>query len=265
MFLPKENRRLYFDLLGPEGAAQTVCLAHSLTADSSMWAEQVPELLASGYRVLRVDMRGHGASETVFGDYTMDELADDAAHVITALDIGPVDFVGLSIGGMLGQSLALRYPDLIRSALFADTLPASVPAAESVWIERKRTVQDAQSLAPLAESTMARWLTAEFREKRPGRWRQIFESILVTDVAGFLGCVHAVRSFDFTGRLGELKPPALVVCGANDQGTPASENRRMSEMIPGGKYVEIADCQHFPNVERPDEFNRILIDWLNRS
>lgn len=265
MFLPKGDRRIYFDLLGSDGAARTVCMTHSLTADSSMWAEQVPELLAAGFRVLRIDMRGHGSSDTVYGDYTMDELADDVAYVISALDAGPVDFVGLSIGGMLGQSLALRYPELIRTALFADTLPAAVPAAEPVWIERKRTAQEAQSLAPLAEGTMARWLTDEFRERRPERWRQIHESILATDVSGFLGCIHAVRTFDYTGQLGDLKAPVLVMCGADDPGTPARENRRMSEMIPGSQYVEIADCRHFPNVERPEQFNRAMIDWLAGS
>lgn len=263
MFLPKANRRIFFDLLGSDEAARTVCLSHSLTADSSMWAEQVPQLLAAGFKVLRVDMRGHGSSDTVHGDYTMDELADDVAYVISALKVGPVDFVGLSIGGMLGQSLALRYPELIRTAIFADTLPAAVPAAEPVWIERKRTAQEAQSLAPLAESTMARWLTVEFRENRPERWRQIYESILATDVSGFLGCVHAVRTFDFTRQLGGLNTPTLIICGADDPGTPAQENRRMAEMIPGARYVEIADSRHFPNVERPDQFNRTMIDWLN--
>lgn len=262
MFLRKDTRRIFFDLLGSDDAERTVCLSHSLTADSSMWAEQVPDLLAAGFRVLRVDMRGHGSSDTVYGDYTMEELADDVAYVITALEIGPVDFLGLSIGGMLGQSLAIRYPELLRTAIFADTLPAAVPAAEPVWIERKQVAQEAQSLAPLADGTMARWLTDAFRQRRPERWSQIYESILATDVSGFLGCVHAVRTFDFTDRLGELKTPTLILCGADDPGTPAHENRRLSEMIPGSNYVEIADCRHFPNVERPEQFNQVMIDWL---
>src|SRR5579863_6203553 len=107
MLLPLQGRRIAYDLLGPE-TAPTVCITHSLAADGGSWAEQVPALLAGGFRVLRLDMRGHGGSDAVAGDYTMDQLAADVAGAIEALGVAPVHYIGLSIGGMIGQAFALN-------------------------------------------------------------------------------------------------------------------------------------------------------------
>src|ERR1700731_1789781 len=103
MLLPLEGRRLYYDLAGPDNGP-VVCFTHSLSSDSGMWAEQVPALLAAGFPGLRLDMRGHGGSDPVAGDYTMDQLAADVAAVIEALGIGKLHYIGLSIGGVIGQA-----------------------------------------------------------------------------------------------------------------------------------------------------------------
>src|ERR1035441_8823241 len=102
MLLPLNVRNIAYDLIGSE-TAPVVCMTHSLASDGGMWAEQVPGLLAAGFRVLRIDMRGHGGSDPVSGDYTMSQLAGDVAAVLDALSIPRVHFIGLSIGGMLGQ------------------------------------------------------------------------------------------------------------------------------------------------------------------
>src|SRR5271163_4976237 len=99
MLLPLQGRRIAYDLIGPEDAP-TVCITHSLASDGGSWAEQVPALLAGGFRVLRLDMRGHGGSDPVTGDYTMNQLAGDVASVIEALGFARVHYIGLSIGGM---------------------------------------------------------------------------------------------------------------------------------------------------------------------
>src|SRR5215831_21241404 len=116
MLLPLDGRNIAYDLAGPENAP-VVCMTHSLASDGGMWAEQVPPLLAAGYRVLRLDMRGHGGSDPVAGDYTMAQLADDAAEALDFLGISRVHFIGLSIGGMLGQAFAIKHGQRLISAM----------------------------------------------------------------------------------------------------------------------------------------------------
>jgi 3-oxoadipate enol-lactonase len=261
MLLSLTGRRLYYDLVGPEDAP-VVCITHSLASDSGMWAEQMPPLLQAGFRVLRVDMRGHGGSDPVAGDYTMKALGGDVAMVLDALSLARVHYVGLSIGGMIGQAFAIEHGAKLISALWSDTLPASPKGAADQWAQRMNTVRQANSLEPLADPTMERWFTDAFKPMKPGRWKQIRDTVAATTPAGYLVCSAAIMNFDFTTQLPMLRVPTLVVCGAEDPGTPASENRRLAGLVPGGRYEEIADARHFPNVEQPEAFNRIMMGWL---
>ena len=261
MLLPLQGRRIAYDLVGPEDAP-TVCITHSLASDGGSWAEQVPALLQGGFRVLRLDMRGHGGSSPVDGDYTMPALADDVAQALAALAIPRVHYIGLSIGGMIGQAFALAHGERLISAMWCDTLPASPSHARDLWQQRINTVRGANSLEPLADQTVERWLTDDFKAKHPGRYRQIRDTVVGTTPAGYLGCCAAILDFDFQPRLPEVRVPVLVVCGADDAGTPAADNRKLAGLVPGARYEEMAACRHFPNVERPDEFNRIMMGWL---
>jgi len=261
MLLPLDGRRLAYDLLGPCDAP-TVCVTHSLASDGGSWAEQVPALLQGGFRVLRLDMRGHGGSGPVGGDYTMAALADDVAAVLAALAIPRVHYIGLSIGGMIGQAFALAHGERLISALWCDTLPASPQGAGDIWAERINTVRNANSLLPLADATVERWLTGAFKARNPGRWRQIRDTVVGTTPAGYLGCCAAILDFDFAPRLPAVRVPTLVLCGSEDAGTPPSENRRLASLVPGARYEEMAGCRHFPNVEMPAAFNRIMLHWL---
>jgi 3-oxoadipate enol-lactonase len=261
MLLPLQGRNIAYDLVGPDNAP-TVCITHSLASDGGSWAEQVPALLQAGFRVLRIDMRGHGGSDPVPGDYTMRALADDVAGVLQALAIPRIHYIGLSIGGMIGQAFALAHGERLISAMWCDTLPASPKGAAEIWAQRIKTVRDADSLAPIADGTVERWLTDSFKAKNPGRWKQIRDTVSGTTPAGYLGCCAAILDFDFVPQLPSVRVPLLVVCGADDPGTPASENRRLAGLVSGARYEEIAGMKHFPNVEAPDPFNRIMLGWL---
>jgi 3-oxoadipate enol-lactonase len=261
MLVNLDRRRLYYDLTGP-AEGPVVCITHSLASDSGMWAEQMVPLLAKGFRVLRIDMRGHGGSDPVSGDYTMQALASDTAAVIDALGIDRVHYIGLSIGGMIGQAFAIAHGAKLRSAMLCDTMPATPAGAAEQWGPRIKAVRDANSVAPLADATMERWFTDAFKPHNPGRWKEIRETIAGTTAAGYLGCSAAILNFDFTSQLSSLRVPTLVVCGAEDPGTPPAGNKKIAELVPGGRYEEIASARHFPNVERPDAFNRIMMGWL---
>ena len=141
MLLSLNGRRVYFDLAGPQDAP-VVCFTHSLNSDGGMWVEQMVPLLGAGYRVLRLDMRGHGGSAPVDGDYTMDELAADVKGALDVLGIKKVHYIGLRIGGMIGQGFALGHPDRLLSCL-CDTQPSTPPGSAGAWDERKAIVRKA--------------------------------------------------------------------------------------------------------------------------
>ena len=261
MLLPLQGRNIAYDLIGPD-TAPVVCMTHSLASDGGMWAEQMPPLLAAGFRVLRIDMRGHGGSGPVQGPYTMSQLAADVVAVLDVLSIPKVHYIGLSIGGMIGQALAIEHGGRMLSAMWCDTMPATPPGGDQIWAERMKVVQDAGSLLPLADVTVERWLTDAVKSRNPGRWKQIRDTVVGTSAAGYLGCSAAIRNFSFVDQLPSLRLPVLTVCGSDDAGTPPEANRRIASLVPGGRYEEIAAARHFPNVEHPDTFNRIMMGWL---
>jgi 3-oxoadipate enol-lactonase len=261
MFRMIGRRRLRYDLIGK--GPRTVFLVHALAADSGMWAEQVPVLLARGFSILRVDLRGHGGSDPVPGDYTLEELASDMAILIEALNIGPVDYVGLSVGGMIGEALALRFGRSIASLMLCESPPAALKNAREIWAPRMAAARSANSLDPIADATMERWLTPAFRARDPNRWQQIRDTVAATTVEGYCGAVAALSHFDFTAELPDVRVPALVLYGEDDKATSHEENERLARLIPGGRFIAFPGARHLPNVEDPDRFNAILCDWLD--
>ena len=263
MLINLAGRRLYYDIQGPENAP-VVCFTHSLASDGGMWAEQMPPLMAAGYRIVRLDMRGHGGSDPVAGDYTMAALADDVAAALDFLGLAKVHYIGLSIGGMIGQAFAIGHGQRLLSMMLCDTSPQSPPNAKEAWEPRIEIVKKAGSLSPLADPTMERWFTDAFKPKSPARWKQIQSTIAGTTPAGYLGCAAAIMNFDFVPKLPSVKVPTLTVCGADDQGTPPAANKLIASLVPGGRYEEIPAARHFPNVERAEIFNRIMMEWLGK-
>jgi 3-oxoadipate enol-lactonase len=110
---------------------------------------------------------------------------------------------------------------------------------------------------------MDRYLSPAFQAKNPSRWKQLRDTVVGTTPAGYLGCSAAILDFDFTARLPALRLPVLVVCGEEDAGTPAAENRRLASLVPAARYEEIPGMRHFPNVEAPAAFNKIMLAWLD--
>jgi 3-oxoadipate enol-lactonase len=163
---------------------------------------------------------------------------------------------------MIGQGFALAYPDRLLSLTLCDTQPSTPPGSAASWDERKDAVRKAGSLKTLADSTMERWFTDEFKKVNPVRWREIRDTISGTTPAGFLGCASAIQNFDYESRLTTIKAPTLVICGDEDPGTPPDRNQLIASKVPGGRYEGIARARHLPNIERPDQFNRVMMSWL---
>jgi 3-oxoadipate enol-lactonase len=262
MLLPINQRNICFDLIGPDEGS-VVCFGHSLSSDSGMWAEQVPVLLAAGYRVLRVDMRGHGGSDPVAGEYPMEDIADDTARVIEALGVGSVHYIGLSIGGMYGQALGFRHTAKVKSLMLCDTRSAAPPGDKARRAPVIDAVRKANSLEPMADDAMARWFTPEFKARNPARWKQMRDTIVGTTPEGYIGCATAIYNFNFTAQDTGIKAPTLVTRGSGDKGSSPEENRLLVSVIPNAKYEELAGARHIGNIECADEFNRMMMNWLS--
>lgn len=261
MLVPLPGRNICYDLVGPE-SGQVVAFSHSLAADLGMWAEQVPALTAAGYRALRIDLRGHGGSGAPPAPCTIDGLADDVVAVMDAAGVDRCHFVGLSIGGMIGQSLGLRHATRARSLMLCDTQTESPADAATRWGPRIEAINSAGSLEPIADATLARWFTEDFRKKRPARWKQVRDSIVGCTPTGYTGCAQAIGNFNFTAQLGGVKTPALVVCGTDDPSAHPDETRKIAALFPNGRYDDFKGARHLPNVEQPEAFNRVLLAWL---
>ncbi len=263
MLLPLSRGNLYYDLVGPE-SGPVVCFAHALAADSGMWAEQVPVLAGAGFRVLRIDMRGHGGSAAVEGACTMDELAGDVIAVVDALRIQQFHFVGLSIGGMFGQTLGIKHGSRLKSLMLCNTSAASPADSKERWGPRIVAVREVNSLRPVADATLERWLTDRFRENHPARWQQIFDTVIGTTPQGYIGCATAIQNFDHTGDLHSISSPALLLFGVDDANVESGAARQIAGLLPNGRYEEIgAGARHLPNVEFPEIFNRLMMGWLD--
>lgn len=245
-----------------EGEGPWLTLSHSLACNLNMWDPQMA-VLTKKFKVLRFDTRGHGQSSAPSGEYTLDQLADDVKGLLDALNIKQTHWAGLSMGGMIGQAFALKYPGVFLSMVLADTTSRRPPDAAKMWGERIATARE-KGMEPLVESTLARWFTEPYRKAQPGVMQRIGDGIRKTPVAGFIGCCHAIARVDYLDRLKEIKIPALVMVGEHDHGTPPEAARVIHQNLPGSELKIIPSAAHLSNIEQADEFNKAMMSFFDR-
>ncbi|HEX5478002.1 MAG TPA: 3-oxoadipate enol-lactonase [Burkholderiales bacterium] len=248
-----------YEIHGKEGAPW-LAFSHSLACDLRMWDGQV-EAFKDRFRILTYDTRGHGASAAPKGAYTLEQMADDLHGLLAHLKIDKLHFCGLSMGGMIGQTFALKYPGKFASLTLADTSSGYPAGTVAIWEERIRTVE-AKGMGALVQSTVERWFTPPFREKAKDKVAKIAAQIERTPPAGYIGCCHAIPRLNLTARLKEIQCPTLVICGEDDAGTPPAMARTIHENLAGSKLVLIPQAAHLSNLEQPEAFNRALREFL---
>jgi 3-oxoadipate enol-lactonase len=246
---------LYYELHGSEGAPWLI-FSHSLACTVRMWDPQIAAF-KDRYRILAYDMRGHGQSAAPAGPYTLDMLADDVLALMRELKIDRACYVGLSIGGMIGQHLALKEPKRFEKMVLADTGHTQTPETIKQWEERIRIAQ-AQGMKPLVAGTMERWFTPAFRDRPQAK--RIAELIAATPVAGYVGCGQAIMKLNTTGRLKDIKLPVLALTGEAD--AAAGGTKYIGEHLPGAEFVNIPQAAHIANIEQPEKFNQALREFL---
>jgi 3-oxoadipate enol-lactonase len=238
-----------------------VLLSHGLATDLSMW-DELTDALKDRYRVLRYDARGHGGTAAPAGDYTLDQLVADAAGILDALSVQQAHFCGLSMGGMVGLGLMLDHPTRIRSAVIADSRHTTTPEFTKAWHERAEAVRQG-GIAAIVHSTVERWSSAGLAARAPAVVTRMERMIRNTSPAGYCGCAAALARLDYGHRLGEIRTPALVLCGTEDHGAPPENTRQMHGMIEGSRFLEIAQAGHISNIEKPAIFNAAVLELFD--
>lgn len=251
---------LRYELAGPEGAPLVV-LSNSLSTDASMWDPQWP-MLTSRWRVLRYDTRGHGRSEVVPAPYTMEQLAGDMAGLIEHAGIGAAHVVGLSLGGMTAQVLALRRPDLVRSLCLVATTAQPPFHGREIWDERIAHLRAVGHFGKMFPGMMDRWLSMRFRRSDAAGFAHIRRMVMDTPVEGYIGCCEAIAGFDVRAHLPGISVPTLIIAGEEDSGTTVEDAEDIRGGMLSARLEVIAGARHLLNWCRAAEFSRQLEAWL---
>lgn len=257
-FVVSGKTRIFYRLEGAEGAP-VLALSHSISTDHGMWEPQAHDLVPH-FQILRYDTRGHGASSVPDGEYTIDELAQDFLELLDALKLRRVAFCGLSMGGAIGQQLALLAPERLTALVLANTGPR-IGTIES-WNSRIAAVRQG-GMAAIVGPVMQRFFSAESLARRKPYVSSVRSVFLGTDPSGYLGCCAALRDFDATDNLKKIATPTLVIGGDNDVSTPwAGCSEILAREIPGARAVRLPTT-HLSNLERPHAFTAALTDFLS--
>ena len=261
MFIEVNGIKMNYELSGKE-QAPVVVLSHSLACSMLMWTPQL-ELLESAFRVLRYDTRGHGGSDAPAGPYSLAQLVDDAIGMLDGLAFDRVHWIGVSMGGMIGQGIALNHAERLESLVLADTAAIISDEAQPVWQERIDAV-GREGMTAVSEPTLERWFTPGYLKRKPPEIDQIRQQILMTPVAGYIGCSEAIRRLNYLDQLASIQTPTLIMVGADDPGTPVAASEAMHARIPGSKLEVIPSAAHLANIEQAEIFNANLMTFLQQ-
>ena len=250
--------RLHYRVDGPEDGAPVV-FANSLGTDLRLWDKVLP-LLPDGLRIVRFDKRGHGLSSTPKAPYSMGGLITDVGRLLDHLDVRDAMFVGLSIGGMIAQGLAVKRLDVIRSVVLSNT--GAKIGNPPLWADRIAAVER-HGIESLADAVMERWFSTDFRATPE---LEIWRNMLVQQTRdGYAGCSAAISGTDFYTSTSGLRLPALGIAGSEDGSTPPDLVRETVDLIPGSKFHLIRKAGHLPCVEQPEEYARVLTDFMHAT
>ncbi len=241
-------------------AGLPIVFANSLGTDLRLWDKVVYRLPASDYRLIRFDKRGHGLSSCPPAPYSMEELVEDTEQFLDLIGVESCIFVGLSMGGMIGQMLASRQPQRVKALVLSNT--GAKMGEASMWQDRITRIREG-GIESLADPIMERWFSKGFLETAEcAAWRNMLTR---TPVEGYIGCCAAIAGTDLTETTSRLRLPVLGIGGADDLASPPSLVRATTELVPGSRYVEIPDAGHLPCVEQPYHYTNHLMGFIKEA
>jgi 3-oxoadipate enol-lactonase len=237
------------------GDGPDVVFAHALGLDRQIWDDVAYHL--PDHRTIRIDMRGHGRSGVPDGPYTMGGLIADTEAVCDALDVRDAVFVGLSVGGMIGQGLAVKRLDMLRGLVLSNT--AAKFGQPGPWQERAALVRK-QGMKAVADMTLEKWFGPKDRDGAAATWAR--ERLLQCDPEGYAGCCEAIAGTDFYSPTSGLRLPTLGIAGDRDGSTPPDLVRETVELIPGAEFKLMRGSGHLPCLDAPSDYARLLYGFF---
>lgn len=255
--LTRDQRACYYRLDGADDRP-VVVLSHSLGLDHGMWDAQAADLTPH-FRVLRYDIRGHGASSAPRGDYTMAALGEDVLALADVCGIDRFAFCGLSLGGMIGQWLGAHAAGRLTHLILANT---TARVSEPQAMEARRQTVLGDGMPAVADMVMARFFSPAALGSGAPAIASVRRTLLATDPHGYAGCCAAIRDMDQTALLPSIAAPTLVISGDLDVAMPwEGHGSVLTASIPGARAVRLP-AAHLSNLERPRSFSRALLDFL---
>lgn len=248
---------LHYRLAGPADAP-AIALVNSLGTDARIW-DGVIARLATRYRLLSFDMRGHGLSDTPSGPYGLDDHIADLTGLLAHVGIDRLALAGVSVGGIIAQGFALRVPERLTGLVLCNTAPKV--GDQAGWNDRMAVVER-QGMAPIVDAVMARWFSPGFRQERPDElagWRNLF---LRSDAAGYVATCATLRDTDLGDQISAITTPTLVVAGSDDLATPVDLVRRCAQAIPGARLEVLSGTGHLPSIEQPAALAALIDHFL---
>lgn len=259
-FIDRDGVRIACRVDGDQSKdAPTLVFSNSLGSTMQLWDPVLPHL-PSGARIIRFDLRGHGGSDVPAPPYSMGSMVSDAAAVCDHFAVQDALMVGLSVGGMVTQGLAVKRPDLVRAMVLSCT--AAKIGNPNLWQNRIDAVR-AQGLSGMAETILDRWFGKDFRHSPQARqWRDMLTSI---SVDGYTGVCAAIAGTDFYTPTSGLRIPTLGIAGSEDPSTPPDLVRETVDLIPGSQFKLMRRAGHLPCVEQPEAFAANLRDFIEAT
>jgi len=254
-FVNLDGVRLYWRADG-RGDRPALLLGNSLGTDHALWDTVMPNLLAR-FRVIRYDMRGHGASDAPAGEYSIERLGRDALAVADAAGAQQFCWAGVSLGGMVGMWLGANAPERVTRLVLSNT---GAKLEASGWAERIARVK-AQGMAGIVDGVMQRFFTARFIERGDAAFATVRNTFLGLDGGGYCGCCAAIRDMDQTESIRRISAPTLVITGTQDQATPAALGEALAAAIPGARVVSLP-VAHIPHLEAGQAFCDVAMRFL---
>lgn len=248
-----------YDVQGDTNAPAVV-LHHPLATDLTFWDELTAALLPK-YRVVRFDARGHGRSEAPVGRYAFETLAADVVALMDHVGVARAAYLGLSMGGMVGQYLGLLHPARFNSLIITSSTSRVAPEFRSLWVDRVKVARE-KGMASQVEPAMARWVAEATKRDKPHLVKRFATMIEATPLEGYAGWCGAIELLDMTDKLGGIKLPTRVIVGDQDPATPVAASEAIHKAIPGSDLVVLKGVSHMLSSEDPAGFHAAVLPFL---